>query len=845
MTIGLVYRSPSSTDTNNLILNTLLKSVSDAKPQNLLILGDFNYPEIEWDGNTCRASENHPATKFLHAIKESFLIEHVREPTRIRDGQRSTLDDLVLTNKDEIVSDISIAPALGKSDHVTLLISLACMHKQLSKPPHRNYAKADYGKMRDELEAVNWKEELENQDVNSAWTVFRQHLEKTSERHVPTTRMATTQRKKWLDSGTLKTVRTKHKLYRRWLQSKAGEDYQAYVKARNKAARACRSAKRKLEATVAAQAKTNPKSFWSYVQSKTKTHTGVADLKRDDGTKATTDKEKADILNQFFQSVFTVEKDGYLPETPAYNYDAELVDFEITTEAVRKLLASLKTNKASGPDGISPRLLAELSDILAEPIAIIFKKSLESGTVPDEWRKATVSPIFKKGSRLQANNYRPVSLTCILCKVMETLVRAQIIEHLQHNNLVSRQQHGFTHGRSCVTQLLETLDVWTEVLDDGGSIDAVYMDYMKAFDSVPHRRLVAKVEAHGISGKVLQWVRNFLTNRTQQVAVNGFKSSPADVTSGIPQGSVLGPVLFVLYINDLPRHVQSYAELFADDTKVFNRSDCAEGRNALQQDLDSLHRWSTDWQLRFHPQKCSVLRLGNPRDSTVYTMKGRNEQGEECTIELKESEVERDLGVMVDNGLSFKKHVAQATAKANKIVGIIRRTFDYLTPETFVQLYKSLVRPVLEYGHSVWQPRHKTLCIEVEDVQRRATKLIGVLKDKTYPERLAALKLPSLEHRRARGDLIDAYKYVHNIYDTDRPQLQLHDGRDTRGNSLKLAKGRCRLDVRASFFSQRVVSSWNSLPDSIVTAPTVNAFKNRLDKHWANLPTRFNPECYQ
>jgi hypothetical protein len=226
-------------------------------------------------------------------------------------------------------------------------------------------------------------------------------------------------------------------------------------------------------------------------------------------------------------------------------------------------------------------------------------------------------------------------------------------------------------------------------------------------------------------------------------------------------------------------------------------------------------------------------------------MIGRDEQGEECTIELKESEVERDLGVMVDNGLSFKNHVAQVTAKANKIVRIIRRTFDYLTPETFVQLYKSLVRSVLEYGHSVWQPRHKSLCIEEEDVQRRATKLIGVLKDKTYPERLAALNLLSLEHCRARGDLIDAYKYVHNIYDTDRPQLQRLDGRDTRGNSLKLAKGRCRLNIRASYFSQRVISSWNSLPDSIVTAPTVNAFKNRLDKHWANLPTRFNPECYQ
>jgi hypothetical protein len=213
-------------------------------------------------------------------------------------------------------------------------------------------------------------------------------------------------------------------------------------------------------------------------------------------------------------------------------------------------------------------------------------------------------------------------------------------------------------------------------------------------------------------------------------------------------------------------------------------------------------------------------------------------------VELRESEAEKDLGVMVDKDLSFKSHVAQATAKATKIVGIIRRTFDFLTPEVFVQLYKSLVRPVLEYGHSVWQPRHKNLCIELEDVQRRATKLIGSLKDKPYPERLAELNLPSLEHRRARGDLIDVYKYVHGLYDTDRPQLQLHEGRDTRGNSLKLAKGRCRLNIRASFFSVRIVSTWNSLPDSIVTAPSVNAFKNRLDKFWANLPSRYDPECY-
>jgi hypothetical protein len=238
---------------------------------------------------------------------------------------------------------------------------------------------------------------------------------------------------------------------------------------------------------------------------------------------------------------------------------------------------------------------------------------------------------------------------------MESLVREQI-EHLQRNDLVSRHQHGFTKGRSCVTQLLETLDTWTEALDEGCATDAIYMDFMKAFDSVPHRRLVAKVQAHGISGRVLQWVSDFLANRTQRVVVNGATSDSAIVSSGIPQGSVLGPILFVLYINDLPRHVQSNAALFADDTKVYARSDDASSRKTLQ---DRLCQWSADWQLKFHPEKCSVLKVGNSGDSTAYTMTSRNAQDEERTVQLKVSEMERDLGVLVDKDLCFKSHVAQ------------------------------------------------------------------------------------------------------------------------------------------------------------------------------------------
>ena len=431
-----------------------------------------------------------------------------------------------------------------------------------------------------------------------------------------------------------------------------------------------------------------------------------------------------------------------------------------------------------------------------------------------------------------------------MCKAMESLIREQVMNHLCRNGLICRQQHGFMKGRSCTTQLLDVLDTWTEIIDDGGSVDAIYMDFMKAFDTVPHRRLLSKLEAHGVRGKVLKWVQGFLMGRQQWVVVNGARSKNSAVTSGIPQGSVIGPMLFTVYINDLPSVCSSEVRLFADDTKLFNRSDQPSANTTLQEDLNRLQQWSDEWLLRFHPDKCSVLKMGKKKSAATYTMRGKK-NGKEYSIELEEHATEKDLGVFIDNQLSFKEHVAKVTAKANRVVGVIRRTFDYLDDDLFVNLFKSLVRPILEYGHSVYQPHLKSLCSDIEDVQRRATKLLPSVRDMPYPERLRHLGLPSLEHRRNRGDMIDMYKYMHGLYDVDRPSFQLLSESNTRGHSLKIQKSHSRLNVRSGFFSQRVVSTWNGLPNRVVTAPTLNCFKSRLDVHWQNDPGLFDPTCIQ
>ena len=202
------------------------------------------------------------------------------------------------------------------------------------------------------------------------------------------------------------------------------------------------------------------------------------------------------------------------------------------------------------------------------------------------------------------------------------------------------------------------------------------------------------------------------------------------------------------------------------------------------------------------------------------------------------------MGVIIDNKLSFRQHIHQSTTKANKVVGIIRRSFDHLTEKTFVQLYKALVRPTLEYGHTVWQPHLKTLCQELEDVQRRATSLLSTLKNKPYSERLRALKLPSLEHRRKRGDMIDVFKYVHGMYRSQNPKFLLSETK-TRTNSLKILKAHHKTKIRGNYFTERVVNTWNSLPEEVVTAPNLNTFKARLDSFWTGLPSVYDPDCYK
>ncbi|MEW8545747.1 MAG: reverse transcriptase family protein [Candidatus Thiodiazotropha sp.] len=468
------------------------------------------------------------------------------------------------------------------------------------------------------------------------------------------------------------------------MNRKTADNYRMYRIARNNCTNITRTAKRNFEKLIVQDIKTNTKGFWSYVREQTKSRTRMADLKDNQGRIVTDSKEKANLLNNFFASVFVQEPTGPLP--------------------IFDILKDLNVFKSMGPDGCHPRVLKEAADILCEPLCLLMNKTFEEQSLPTVWKEANVSALFKnKGARTDPSNYRPVSLTCIPCKLCEKTVREILMKHMTENKLFTESQYGFREKRSCILQLLDVLDDLTSAYDSSKQTDVIYLDIKKAFDTVPHRRLLLKLQAYGFGGEIVSWIKDFLNDRRQKVIVNGEDSDWQEITSGIPQGSVLGPVLFIIYINDLPDTLRSVCKIFADDSKIYRSIEDEADQILIQEDLFKICDWGERWLLEFSIPKCKAVQYGNIRLEHTYQMRDSSHE----IIDIPTVSEEKDLGITFEKSLKFNKHVVNVVNRCKRLTGLIRRTFKYMNKSLFLQLYKSMIRSIVDYGIVVWYPTSK------------------------------------------------------------------------------------------------------------------------------------------
>lgn len=772
--ICAVYTVCSSSPMKLKELNTFLDNTSEVACllDDIIVIGDFNMRFLTWSkaqNADCMVANNYNS-ELGYALHDFIAITGLNQKNSVLNSENRMLD-LVLTNLSCKVSQSSCLISKLDPRHPPLSISLDLKtYNFLDSVPRSdyNFYKANYLDIVSELKKVDWYERLNCcEGVDEAVEMFYNILHNTIERFVPKRKQRNQAYPTWFTYDLIRLLKEKDKLRVRVRKHNNPRDRLELDIVRKRCKMLLSTCYRNYIDNTESNIKKNPKAFWTFIkQRKSSSRSAIPSMLHSEETGAAgTGQEVVDLFASHFGSIYNDNTRGdlnnsYMVESPHYTNKIGLIQFRESD--VLKVLKKLNPNKGAGPDNIPPLFVKRCAEVLSYPLTLIFNYSLRSGCFPTIWKRARIVPVFKKGDISYVKNYRPVSILSTFSKVFESLVCPILTNHTK--TVITQDQHGFQEKKSVATNLLSYVTPIMSEVDCNRQVDAVYTDFSSAFDKVHHSILLDKLRTqYGICASLLSWFRSYLANREQSVVVNGYESSPYIASSGVPQGSHLGPILFILFINDITQCIRNCnCSLFADDMKLSRVIVSADDQLLLQEDLDRVSQWCLSNNMVLNIGKCQHITFTKKRKPipTHYYI-----NGEEIALV---SEV-RDLGITLDAKLSFIPQYNNMILKASKMLGFIKRnTKDFRNPSTKILLFNALVRSRLEFCSAIWNPVYVVHSTRIESIQRSFSRHLaftssGISSRCSYDERLSFFHLKPLAQRRRMLDLITFQKIVQGI----------------------------------------------------------------------------------
>ena len=810
--IGNWYRAPHEKVQNIENLRRQLEIIRNMsnkeKLPNIHILGDLNYRHVSWPKKVHREGRQlYPSEgkSLMEIMDDHSLTQLVDFPTR-----EAAILDLIITTTPDKFEEIYSPYKFSDHSAVECTLRKAKSNKERGKRVIKKYNQGDFNKIREEaaeFARCTYLNGMENnRDVNGNWDLIMSFINNTIDKNIPT-KVTKQNSLPWVTNAIRRLIRRRDKAHKKSKQTGYNSKWK---KLQAKVTKEVKVAKENYMKINLENAKANPKRFWRYIKNVRNEANHIPALNHN-GRLCETNKEKANALNEQFSKVFTKKIYNTVPlQTPLV---PKMDRIEVTTEGVMNLLKNLDVSKAAGPDEMHPKILKEIAKEFTPVLTHFLRQSLTTNSVPNSWETATICAIHKKGDRSDPANYRPVSLTSIVCKMLEHIICSSIMKHLEKHNIITDKQHAFRKYHSCETQLCTVVNDWAKEMDRGNQVDIFFLDLEKAFDTVPHELLKTKLHRYGVDKMTLNWIDSFLCQRKQQVRVEGEYSKWSKVESGVPQGSVLGPLLFSIYMNDIISGIDSEIRLFADDCVVYRPIKNAQDAKILQKDIEKLERWANKWGMRFQPYKCHIMHL--TRNRTIM----QNKYILKDTV-LKTVENTKYLGVTISKDLRWNAHINNISTKANSLLNLLKRNIKSSDQNSKENAYKSLIRPILEYASSVWDPHHEALKLELERVQKRAARFITNnfnYNPGSMSSIINTLKWKSLSERRMSSSLILFYKGLKGQARIPLENLEIRANRGRSQREMTFEIPYARTDVYKYSFIPKTLRLWNKLPQSTIS----------------------------